>query len=495
MPRPVRVRIAPSPTGTIHLGLARTALFNWAFARRSGGRFVLRIEDTDRERSTSESEQEIIEGLSWLGIEWDEGPDRGGPFGPYRQSERIESHREAARTLLEAGRAYRCFCTPKRLAELREGQQARKETAAYDRRCRALDPAEAAARADAGEPFALRFAVPPGETRVDDLVRGEVVFQNVDIDDWIMVRGDGNPTYNFVVVCDDAAMEISHVVRGEEHLVNTPKQVQLFAALDSRPPRFAHLPLMLGGDRKKLSKRAGDVSLEDYRAKGYPTGAILNFLALQGWALDGETEVFSTRRFVEAFRLEDVSKGGAVFDADKFRWLAGEYLRAESPADLAGHCAPFAAAAGLLDERQLTERAEWFEAVVAGERERISLYSELPDRIAYLFAADDAVAWEAKAEKNARKQGGALLAEYLEWLRPRLTGGVDAPALREATRAWIAERGAAFGVLFQPLRCALAGKAGGPDLFDIMAWLGGEACLRRIAVAIERLAAVREGER
>ncbi|HJP02908.1 MAG TPA: glutamate--tRNA ligase [Planctomycetota bacterium] len=494
MPRPVRVRIAPSPTGTIHLGLARTALFNWAVARKCGGRFVLRIEDTDRERSSAESEQAIIEGLRWLGIEWEEGPLIGGPHGPYRQSERIEGHRESACALLASGAAYRCFCPPERLAELREGQLARKETPAYDRCCRELSADEASARADAGEAFALRFAVPEGETRVSDLVRGEVVFQNAEVDDWIMVRRDGNPTYNFVVVCDDAAMEISHVVRGEEHLVNTPKQVQLYAALGLEPPCFAHLPLMLGSDRKKLSKRSGDVSLDDYRAKGYPKEAILNFLSLQGWALDGETEVFSSERFVEAFRLEDVSKGGSIFDADKFLWLAGEYLRAESVERLAEHCAPFVVAAGQLDEEQLAARAEWFEAVVAGEQERILLYSQLPERIDYLFAADDALVWEAKAEKNARKHGGAVLAEYLEWLRPRIADGVDAAALREETRAWISERGIGFGALFQPLRCALSGKAGGPDLFDVMEWLGGEACLRRLVSAIERLAGVAEGE-
>ncbi|MDP6539803.1 MAG: glutamate--tRNA ligase [Planctomycetota bacterium] len=495
MTRPVRLRIAPSPTGAIHLGLARTALFNWAVARRCGGRFVLRIEDTDRERSTAESEAAILEGLSWLGLDWDEGPDLGGPHGPYRQSERIDSHREAAGRLLEAGSAYRCFCTTERLAKLRAGQDARKQTPAYDRRCRDLDPAEAAVRAEDGEPFALRFAVPPGETRVDDLVRGEVVFQNAEVDDWIMVRRDGNPTYNFVVVCDDVAMEISHVVRGEEHLVNTPKQVQLYEALGSEPPRFAHLPLMLGRDKKKLSKRSGDVSLGDYRAKGYPRGAILNFLALQGWALDGETEVFSLERFVEAFRLEDVSKGGAVFDPDKFRWLAGEYLRAEPVGDLVRHCAPFVAGAGQLDPTSQRERAEWLAAVAAGEQERISLYSELPERIAYLFAADDAVVWEPKAEKNARKQGGAVLAEYLDWLRPRLSKGVDAAILRDDTRAWIEERDVGFAALFQPLRCALSGKAGGPDLFDVMEWLGAEACLRRLASGVERLAVVREGER
>ncbi|MEC7232881.1 MAG: glutamate--tRNA ligase, partial [Planctomycetota bacterium] len=318
----LRLRIAPSPTGSVHLGLCRTALFNWAYARGRGGAFVLRIEDTDRTRSTAESEAAILEGLRWLGIDWDEGPEVGGPHGPYRQSERVVGHTETVQRLVEAGYAYRCFCSAERLTELREGQEKRKETPRYDGRCRDLDPAESARRAAAGEEFTVRFRVPEGATVFEDLVRGSVRFDHGEIDDWIMLRRDGSPTYNFVVVCDDVDMRISHVFRGEEHLVNTPKQILLYEALGEAAPRFGHLPLMLGTDRKKLSKRTGDTALGDYVAKGYPRDAITNFLCLQGWALDGETEVFDMATFVERFDIVDVQKAGAVFDPDKFRWLA-----------------------------------------------------------------------------------------------------------------------------------------------------------------------------
>jgi len=488
MSETLRVRIAPSPTGSVHLGLARTALFNWAYARGRGGRFVLRIEDTDRERSTEESERAILSGLRWLGIDWDEGPDLGGPHAPYRQSERAELHRARAAALLESGHAYRCLCTPERLARLREGQVQRKQTPAYDRTCRRIPAAESARRAAAGEPFTVRFRVPPGETAFTDLVRGEVVIRNVEVDDWIMVRSDGGPTYNFVVACDDAAMQISHVLRGEEHIVNTPKQILLYRALGQEPPRFGHLPLMLGKDKKKLSKRSGDVSLEDYRAKGYPPEAIVNFLCLQGWALDGATEVFSADELVRAFDVGQVSKAGSIFDPEKFLWLAGEYIRADSAERLASRCAPFVVAAGLASEARLAARADWFRSVVAGEQERIQLYSDLPARIDYLFAADDAVAYDPEAEHNARKHGRAILADYLEWLRPRLESGIDPGFLRDGTKALLGERGLKFPQLFQPLRCALTGKPGGPDLFEAMAWLGPAATLRRVECGLERLA-------
>ncbi len=486
----VRVRFAPSPTGRLHIGGARTALFNWAYARHVGGVFLLRVEDTDRERSRAEYEAAIFEGLRWLGIDWDEGPDVGGSYGPYRQTERAERHAEYAERLLGSGWAYRCFCSSERLEALREEQTARKQTPAYDKLCRDLAADEAGARAERGEPFVLRFAVPEGQTRFTDLIRGPVAFDNAEVDDWVLVRAEGSPTYNFVVVCDDADMAITLVCRGEEHLTNTPKQVLLYEALELEPPQFAHLPLMLGTDGKKLSKRTGHTALQEYRDEGYPPEAVLNFLSLQGWSLDGETEVFSIDRLVEHFELGDVSKGGAVFDPDKFLWLAGEYVRADTPARLAERCLPFVFGAGLTTTEDLQGRGDWFERVVATEQERIRLYSELPARIAYLFASDDAVAYEDDAESNANKHDpAARLAAYRAWLAPRLESGatVDAPALRDATKSWIADNGLKFPALFQPLRCALTGRAGGPDLFDVMALLGPRSTLARIDAGIARL--------
>ncbi len=485
----IRVRIAPSPTGAVHLGLVRTALFNWAFARGHGGAFVLRIEDTDRERSTKASELAILEGLAWLGIDWDEGPDKGGPYAPYYQSERIDRHRAAAERLLGAGKAYRCFCSQERIAELRERQMERKETPRYDRRCRALDLAEAERRAADGEPYVVRFRVPEGETRFADLVRGDVRFKNEAVDDWVMVRQGGLPTYNFVVVVDDIDMAITHVLRGEEHLVNTPKQVLLYEALGAEPPRFGHLPLLLGQDRKKLSKRSGDTSLDDYRRKGFPKEAIVNFLCLQGWALDGETEVFSVDELIANFEIRDVSKGGAVFDMDKFLWLAGETIRRQATGLVAERCAPFVIEAGLMTEAELEARRDWYVSVVAGEQERIQLYAELPGRIAHYFADDDAVVYDAKAEKGARKHDArvATLGDFLAWLRER--DDLDQPAeLGAATKAWTLDRDLRMPALFQPLRCALTGAAGGRDLFEIIALLGPERTARRIEAGIRRLA-------
>ena len=487
MSEPVRLRIAPSPTGAVHLGLARTALFNWAFARGRGGGLVLRIEDTDRDRSTEASERAILEGLAWLGIDWDEGPDVGGERGPYRQSERLEGHLTLARRLCEQGNAYRCFCSTERLDALRAAQQARKATPRYDGHCRDLDPEESAARVAAGEPHTLRFRVPEGRTEFTDLVRGAVGFDNAEVDDWVMVRTDGSPTYNFVVVGDDADMGITHVLRGEEHLVNTPKQLLLYRAMELEPPLFGHLPLLLGKNRKKLSKRDGSVSLEDYRREGYPQEAIVNFLCLQGWALDGLTEVFSVEQFVEHFDVRDVSKGGAVFDFDKFLWLAGEYVHQEPVERLVERTLPFVVAAGLVGEEELRGRGDWFTRVVALEQERIRLYSELPGRIAFYFAPDDAVEYEPKAERKARKRPDppGTLADFRDWLAGRDLG--DSAALGAAARTWLEERGLALPDLFMPLRLALTGKGGGPDLFEMAQLLGRERILARIEAGIRRL--------
>ncbi|QDV07739.1 Glutamate--tRNA ligase 1 [Planctomycetes bacterium Poly30] len=485
----LRVRIAPSPTGAVHLGLCRTALFNWAYAKKRGGKFILRIEDTDRTRSTEESERAIVEGLRWLGVQWDEGPDVGGPHAPYRQSERAEGHGKQAVSLLGSGHAYRCFCTPERLAEVREAQEAAKETPRYDGHCRGMDGAESQRRADAGEPFAIRFLIPEGSTTIHDLVRGEVTFDHKEIDDWIMARRDGTPTYNFVVVSDDVAMEISHVFRGEEHLVNTPKQLLLYQAMGYEPPRFAHLPLMLGKDRKKLSKRSGDTSLGDYIANGYPKAAIVNFLCLQGWALDGETEVFDVDTFVEHFDIENVQKAGAVFDIDKFRWLSADTIRRMDVAELSQEVAPFVIQAGQMTADEIADRRDWFQRLVAGEQERIDLFSEFPPRVRPFFEADDAVTFEDQAEAGARKHEGRVetLGRFADWLRGR-DASESAEAMAAAVKDWVKEEGLKFPALFQPLRCALTGMAGGRDLFDCIELLGRESALARIEAGQKRLA-------
>ena len=484
-----RLRFAPSPTGHLHIGGARTALFNWAWARRTGGTFLLRIEDTDRERSRPDFERSILAGLRWLGLDWDEGPDVGGPHGPYRQSERYERYRAAAAELLARGLAYRCFCTAERLEALREERTRAGQNPAYDGACRSLDPAESERRAGAGEPCVVRFRVPEGSTRLTDWIRGEVVFDNREVEDWVMVRSSGDPIYNFVVVVDDIDMRITHVLRGEEHLTNTPKQVLLYDAFGRRPPVFAHLPLMLGQDRKKLSKRTGDTSLTDYRDKGYPPEAVLNFLCLQGWALDDKTTLFSTKELIERFDPHDVSPSGSVFDPEKFLWMAGEYIRQDGVERVAERCLPFVLAAGLASEAELAERRDWYRAVVASEKDRIKLYAELPERIAYLFAPDAELVYQEAALAAAHKHAdrSAVLARYREWLEPRLEP-LDPAGLREATKRWVKENGLAMPALFQPLRCALTGAPGGVDLFDAMALLGAARVRARLESAKTRLA-------
>ncbi|MEZ6019353.1 MAG: glutamate--tRNA ligase [Planctomycetota bacterium] len=454
MSQPIRVRIAPSPTGTVHLGLCRTALFNWAYARRFGGKFILRIEDTDHDRNTAASERAILEGLTWLGLDWDEGPDRPGPYAPYRQSERVARHLELAQQLIASGHAYRDFSTAEELDSWRAEQEARKQRVAYRGGDRNLDAAESARRAAAGEPFAIRFRIPDGETTFDDLIRGTVTIPHHEIDDWVMVRRGGEaPTYNFVVVCDDVDMCISHVFRGEEHLVNTPKQILLYAALDYPVPAFAHLPLMLGTDRKKLSKRTGDTALSDYQEKGYPREAIVNFLALQGWALDGETDLFTRDDLLAHFDIRNVSKAGAVFDPDKFRWMAGEYLRREDAETLARHVAPHAQAAGLLSAEDLRARWPWFQEVVGAVRERLTLYGDFPAAAGFFFQPDAEVVYEEKAEAGARKRAGAadMLNAYADALE---AGALDGETLRAPPNTGSASVGRKIPTCFQPLRLA-----------------------------------------
>ncbi|HEX9794635.1 MAG TPA: glutamate--tRNA ligase [Planctomycetota bacterium] len=480
--RPVRVRFAPSPTGFLHVGGARTALFNWAFARSHGGAFLLRVEDTDHARNTAASLQSILDSMRWLGLDWDEGPEVGGDFGPYLQSERVAGHLQAAEELLAAGRLYRCFCSTERLTALREDQEANKRAYGYDGHCRSIAPAEAAARAAAGEAGALRFAMPRNEEIVvQDLVRGEVRFGGGEVEDWVAVRSNGEPTYNLVCALDDAAMRISHVLRGEEHLVNTPKQILVHRALGQEPPAWGHVPLILGQDGKKLSKRTGDTAIEDYRAKGYPPEAMFNFLCLLGFAIDDRTEIFGPAELVEHFDVGRLNKSGAIFDPEKLLWLCGEYLRATPVPELADRALPFFREAGQVAGEPTGEERAWLESAVAALRERVRIYSEFPAKAAFLFgmaAEPDAQAAKALADPDAAVQLEALAA------------ALDAaPAFPPADfDAWIkafaGERGVGMGKVMKPARAALAGALGGPPVGDILALLGRERALRRLRAAL-----------
>ncbi|UCH83675.1 MAG: glutamate--tRNA ligase, partial [Candidatus Latescibacterota bacterium] len=326
-----RVRFAPSPTGYLHIGGARTALYNWLYARKTGGVFVLRIEDTDAERSTEESYRSIIEALSWLGLDWDEGPERGGPFGPYVQSARQVLYHTEVRRLIERGQAYHCFCTPDELAEIRNEAMQQRESPRYDGRCRNLPTDEVERRLARSVPHVVRLRMPEGETRFFDMIRGAITFDNAELDDFVLIKSDGKPTYNFAAVVDDAKMQISHVIRGDDHLSNTPKQVVIYRSLDYSVPKFAHLPMILGSDRTRLSKRHGAASVQEFQRMGYLSESLVNYLALLGWAYDDKTEFFTKENLVKKFSLKKVSKNPAAFDSDKLDYIDGEHFKRLDP--------------------------------------------------------------------------------------------------------------------------------------------------------------------
>ena len=479
----VRTRIAPSPTGDPHVGTAYVALFNYALARKHGGRFVLRIEDTDRERSSAASEAMIFEALRWLGLRWDEGPDVGGPYGPYRQSERTSIYREHAGELVRRGAAYCCFCTRERLDALREEQKAKKVNFGYDRHCRALSRDEAERRHAAREPHVVRLAMPPGgETVVRDLLRGEVRFDNAQVDDQVLLKSDGFPTYHLANVVDDHLMGISHVIRAEEWLSSLPKHVQLYRGFGWDEPVFCHLPLLRNADRSKISKRKNPVSLNFYRRAGYLPEAMLNYLALMGWAMPDEHEEFSVDEFVEAFALERVSLGGPVFDVEKLRWLNGKYLRRLSPSERLAR----------LREEHLSERH--LLEVLPLVQERIETLEGFFEYASFFFVGE--VPYDAAALK-AMVPKGRTAAETAKALRALLEEVVD-PALdwrheivERAIRGYAERTGWAANELFMAVRVATTGRAASPPLFETLSVLGKETCRRRLRLAADVLKGLR----
>jgi glutamyl-tRNA synthetase len=410
-----RVRFAPSPTGFLHVGGARTALFNWLFARHTGGVFVLRIEDTDRERSRSELTDAILDGLMWLGLEWDQGP--------YHQADNLERHREDARRLLDTGHAYRCFCAPERLEELRETARERGIAAAYDGRCRGLDPAEASSRAEAGEAHTLRFRMPEGETVWEDVVSGRTRFQNSDVEDFILLRSDGTPTYNLAVVSDDIGMGITHVIRGADHISNTPKQIQIYRGLGSPEPVFCHVPLILGPDGKRLSKRHGATAVGEYRQRGYLPQAMDNFLALLGWSAGEDREVMDIDELISRFGLEGINKKPAVFDHDKLDWLNGQYIAATAGAELAAQVGLRLVEAGFATAEELESRDEWVGRVLDSVKVRARTLGELTELARPFFGGTldydpQAVAkhWKDRQASGERLERLAVeLAEVANW--------------------------------------------------------------------------------
>ena len=474
----IRVRFAPSPTGYLHVGGARTALYNWLFARHSGGKFILRIEDTDRARSTEDAIRGIIQSMSWLGLDWDENLSR--------QTERLDVYAAKAAQLVEEGKAYYCYCTPEELKERRGASRLPGGAHGYDRRCRHLSVEEEAAhRADDRWPAIRLNSSDEGSTIIEDLVRGRVEFDNAELDDLIIMRPDGVPTYNFASVVDDIEMEITHVIRGEDHLPNTPRQSQIYTALGAAPPTFAHLSMILGPDKAPLSKRHGATSIEAFRDEGYLPEALINFLALLGWSWDDRTTLFSIEELIEKFTLDDVGKSPAVFDTQKLEWLNGHYIRELSTVELVKRLLYFWRGAGLLPEAEVdTETHARLVEIASICQERLVKLSDIVELTDFFFQPVR-IDQEA-AEKVLRKDGVAEMLnaaraklETVEvWSRERIEQGLRdlAEELDEKPRK-----------VFQPIRVAVSGRKVSPPLFESLEILGKEESLDRMAAAAEMI--------
>jgi len=471
----IRTRVAPSPTGSPHIGTVYVALFNYAFARRHGGRFVLRIEDTDRARSTPESESAIFEALRWAGLSWDEGPDVGGAHGPYRQSERTAAYRRHADRLVDSGAAYPCFCTAERLAELRAGQMAAKGRVGYDGLCASLDPADARRRIDGGAPHTIRMRVPKaGECVFADRLRGEIRIPWEQVDHQVLLKSDGFPTYHLANVVDDHDMGITHVIRGEEWIASTPKHVLLYRHFDWTPPEFAHLPLLRNPDQSKLSKRKNPTSALYYRKAGYLPEALLNFLGLMAYSLPDERELFSLEEFCAAFELDRVSLGGPVFDVRKLRHLNGCYLRALS-------------VDGLVDrlEGWALHRDAWRQAAAMAQP-RLDTLADFVPMSAFLFA--DRLAYPSAALVAADRDAAttARLLKFAQWDLERTTPW-NADAVRAVFERLCEREGRKLKTLLPPFFVAVTGAPVSLPLFDSMAALGRDMTVRRLQYAIEAL--------
>ena len=478
----VRVRFAPSPTGFLHVGGARTALYNYLHARATGGVFVLRIEDTDAERSTPESTRAILDSLRWLGLEWDEGPEVGGAHGPYFQAERRGLYADAAQRLEAAERAYPCFCTPAELEQRRAAQLARGEDPRYDGRCRDIPPAERAKRRAAGEKPALRFRLPPPEEVAwDDVVRGRIAFQSDVLDDFVLARSDGWPTYNFACVVDDLAMRISHVIRGDDHISNTPRQILLYRAFGAEPPVFAHASMILGPDGKRLSKRHGATSVEAFGDQGIVPEGMVNFLALLGWALDGKTEIFTLAELEKVFRLDRVGPNPAVFDTQKLEWINAQHLKRLDEAERTRRVVAYLGAHG----HDLSGRSdEWRRAFVRALGDRLKTLADAADVGAFALADPPAMEPEAWAELLARPGADARLAALAARVESLAAWTLE--ALEGATRALASESGLKAAEVITPARVALTGRKAAPGIFEVMWLLGRERVASRLKAAAER---------
>lgn len=472
----IRVRFAPSPTGYLHIGGARTALFNYYFARRYGGKFILRIEDTDRERLKEDSVDQILSSMQWLGMDWDEGP--------IYQSDRLDLYRKEAKRLLEEGKAYYCFCTEEDIKRDREEQRKLRELFRYSGRCLKLTEKEVEKNLREGKPYVVRIKTPrDGTTEVEDMIRGKVSFDNSQMDDYIILKSNGIPTYNFACVIDDYHMNITHVIRAEEHLSNTPKQVLMYKALGYDIPYFAHISMILAPDRSKLSKRHGATSVEEFREKGYLKEALVNYLTLLGWSPGDDREIFSMEDTISKFSLDRVNKTAAIYDVEKLTWMNGVYLRELDLDYITQEAVPYLIDKRLVKEEEVEEKYEYIKRVVDAVREKVKLLPEIADASEYFFK--DIEEYDPKGVKKRFKKEGVV--DLLEKGKIALANApsFDVETVEKVYRDLIAELGIKGGDIIHPTRLAISGRTVGPGLFDIISILGKETVIERMDKAID----------
>jgi glutamyl-tRNA synthetase len=481
----LRVRFAPSPTGYLHIGGARTALFNWLYARRHGGTFVLRIEDTDTERSSWDMVSGIVDGLRWLGLDWDEGPDVGGPHAPYFQSQRLDRARALAEQLVAGGRAYYCYCTTETLQQKRKAAEATEGGWVYDRTCCTLSQEEVAAREATGAPRAIRFKVPAGTTAFTDLVHGVISFENGHIEDFVILRSDRQPTYHLSVVADDMDMKITHVVRGDDHISNTPKQVLLYAAFGARHPEFAHVPLILGPDKKRLSKRHGATSVMEYQRLGYLPEAMVNFLALLGWSPGDDRELFTRDELIASFTLEGISGGNAVFNPEKLDWFNQQHILRLPIDELAGRVEPLLREAGLWTPDLTGDRRDWFVRLLELIRPRVKKLDQFVEEVRPFLQHHVQYDPSAVAKHLSNAGINDALASFVDAL-PRVEPFTSS-TLESALRALAESRGVKAAPLIHATRVAVTGRTVSPGLFDVLELMGPERVAARVRDAINFL--------
>ena len=469
----IRVRFAPSPTGHLHIGNVRTAILNWLFARHADGAFILRIEDTDEERSTRESEQSILQDLRWLGLSWDEGVEAGGAFGPYRQSERLDIYHAHTEQLLNAGRAYHCYCTPAELEARRAAMLAAGQAPKYDGRCRHLTDEQRQAFEREGRKPAVRFVTPEKEVKFTDLVKGEIAFPPESQGDFVLVRSDGLPTYNFACVVDDHLMEISHVIRGDDHVSNTPKQVVIYEAFGWPPPQFAHIPMILGPDRQRLSKRHGATSVDAYAGKGYLPAALINYLSLLSWSSESGEEILSVERLIQEFDLSRVTHAAAIFDVAKLNWMNGGYIRSLPMEALIDAVMPYLQQAGY----KLPERAV-LSSMVALVKDGLEYLEQIVEKLELFFVDEPLIAGGEPREMVQKENAHKVFWSFLRTLDE--FGQLDANTFRTLMKHVQNETGIIGRELWMPIRVALTGELHGPELPMVAQIFGKEKCRRLV---------------